>query len=203
MGTVAAAFSTVEKTDWHKEVLPIVEPAIDDMVSTYLEKMDVDGKDAYAEDKRRENTLVGCIEALEKSFTAPASMSSSELQERLDTVLTLIQKVSAVRLRGIELSIFASLESLFTKLDSTAAAKLEGSGLEPVAELTSKLFFQYDANAYMQSVRLARAKALVAFGSVQSAALVGAVIKPDVLNAEITKEPEQTVKDTLQQIPRK
>ena len=47
------------------------------MVSSYQEKMDVDGQDAYLEDKRREKTLVGCIEALEKSFVPSSSITAS------------------------------------------------------------------------------------------------------------------------------
>lgn len=39
--------------------------------------MDLDGKDAYAEDKRREDTLVGCVEALEKSFHPAADVGDT------------------------------------------------------------------------------------------------------------------------------
>lgn len=77
LGSVAAASKATSKIDWHKEVLPIVEPVIEDMVTSYSEKMDVDGRDAYLEDKRRENTLVGCIEAVEKSFIPTADMAAS------------------------------------------------------------------------------------------------------------------------------
>ena len=76
LASVAGALSAAPKVDWHTEVLAIVEPVIDDMVSSYSEKMDVDGRDAYLEDKRREKTLVGCVEALERSFV-PGSAKSS------------------------------------------------------------------------------------------------------------------------------
>jgi proteasome component ECM29 len=76
LGKVAAAFSTAEKVDWYKEVHGIVEPVIDDQVSSYMDKMDVDGRDAYLEEKRREKALCGCIESLEQSFL-PGSESTS------------------------------------------------------------------------------------------------------------------------------
>jgi proteasome component ECM29 len=77
LGAVAAAFDAIEKIDWHKEVVPIVEPVIEEIVSSYLEKMDVDSRDAYLEDKRREKTLVGCIESLQKSLVLDADTTSS------------------------------------------------------------------------------------------------------------------------------
>jgi proteasome component ECM29 len=82
LGKVAAAFITAERVDWHKEVYTIVEPVIDDMVSSYTDKMDVDGRDAYLEDKRRERTLCGCIEALEQSFDPSAEATSSSRLSR-------------------------------------------------------------------------------------------------------------------------
>ena len=195
---MAKAFGDVDKTDWHNEVVPIVEPVIEDMVSSYLEKMDVDGKDAYAEDKRRENTLVGCIEALEKSLTLSSGYTASELHERLTTVLSLMLKISAVRLRGIELTTFTSMEALFEKIDSGAASKLEEKDVQSLADLISKLFFQHDANAYMESVRRARAQAMVAFANVHSPLFHKAIMKAEVLEAEIAKEPDSGVKELLQ-----
>ncbi len=76
LGKVATAFNTAEKVDWYKEVHGIVEPVIDDQISSYIDKMDVDGRDAYLEDKRREKTLCVCIESLEQSLL-PGSESTS------------------------------------------------------------------------------------------------------------------------------
>lgn len=64
--------------DWNNEVAAIVEPVVETLVSTYMDKMDVDGRDAYLEDRRREQSLSGCVEALEQSFNpAAATVSSS------------------------------------------------------------------------------------------------------------------------------
>jgi proteasome component ECM29 len=218
LGTVAASFSTVTKTDWHKEVVPIVEPVIEDMVSSYLEKMDVDGRDAYLEDKRREKTLVGCIESLEKSFVPAVDAASSgeiemqtglvkelltylsELDKRLSTVLNLILRISVVRLRGIELAIFTCLESLFGKLDTLMASSLKENEIASLAEPINKLLFQYDANGYMETIRLQRAKALVALSQVPNSALVGKAILSDAVESEIEKDPSNAIKELLQRV---
>jgi hypothetical protein len=171
---------------------------IEEMVSSYLEKMDVDGRDAYLEDKRREKTLVGCIESLEKSFV-PAS---EELDKRLATVLQLTLRAFAVRLRGIELAIFTSLESLFGKLKASAGSKLDGNEITSLADPINKLFFQYDANGYMESVRLQRAKALLALSQVPNKALVEKAISMDTVSGEIAKDPSAAIKELLQQVYR-
>ena len=113
-----------------------------------------------------------------------------------------MHKTTALRLRGIELAIFSGLEALSLKLDETIAPKLESADVQPMAELIGKLFFQYDANGYMESIRLQRAKALLAFSKVSCSELVRKAISMEILDEEIGKEPAAAVKDLLQQVRR-
>lgn len=113
-------------------------------------------------------------------------------------MLSLMHKISAVRARGIEMAIFTSLESLFSKLETSLVGKPKGTTSQSLAEPIRKLFFQHDANANMQSVRLQRAKALVAFSNVANSVLDDSVLDAEVLRAEIAREPDAAIKDLLQ-----
>lgn len=99
------------------------------------------------------------------------------------------------------MSIFTSLEALFSKLDSEAAQTLEGRDMKPLAEPLQKLLFQHDVNAYMESIRLQRAKALLALSTTPLTTLVREVISADAVAAEIAKEPASVVQDVLRKVP--
>jgi hypothetical protein len=120
--------------------------------------------------------------------------------DRLQAVLNLVSKTMPVRSRGVELSTFTVLEALFRKLDSVSALKAEGHDTQPQSELTHKLLFQHDANAYMESIRLQRAKALLALSKIPWLAFVRIVLKPDVVVAEISKAPSSAVQDILRRV---
>ncbi|KIW03221.1 uncharacterized protein PV09_05445 [Verruconis gallopava] len=199
LGTVAAALPRTGQVDWHKEVVAIVQPVIEDMVSSYSDKMDVDGRDAYLEDKKREATLCGCIESLEKSFSLETENLSEAVPERLDVVLSLFVKSSSVRIRGIELAIYANLERLFNKLRGNLAKNLESRSLD-LAKPINLLFFQHDPSGYLESVRLQRAKALLSLSRIGAPSLVHDVLHSDQVLAEISKEPALAVQDILRQI---
>jgi hypothetical protein len=111
-----------------------------------------------------------------------------------------MQKTSAVRTRGIELAIFTSLESLFSKLETSLVGKPKGTTTRSLAEPIRKLFFQHDANANMQTIRLQRAKALVVFSNVANSVLDDSVLDAEALKVEIAREPDAAIKDLLQQV---
>jgi energy-coupling factor transporter ATP-binding protein EcfA2 len=52
----------------------------------------------------------------------------------------------------------------------------------------------------MQTIRLQRAKALVVFSNVANSVLDDSVLDDEALKAEITREPDATIKDLLQQV---
>jgi AcrR family transcriptional regulator len=124
----------------------------------------------------------------------------TDLFERFQAVLSLMLKTSSARLRGVELSIFASLEKLFDKLDEGAVRRLDEHNFIPLAETAHRLLFQHDSNAYMESIRNQRAKALLALSKVPLPSLVQGIVKADAITAEISREPSAAVQDILRQV---
>lgn len=68
MGKIAAAFKTVETTDWNKEVFDIVSPLVNDLTSEDNDAMDVDAGNGKKDGKLRDQILAGAVEALQMSF---------------------------------------------------------------------------------------------------------------------------------------
>lgn len=114
-------------------------------------------------------------------------------------VFSSYKQISSVRLRGVELTLFASLEALFMKLDEQVATKIDGTGAKSIADVIHKLLFQYDAKGYIESTRLQRAKALVALSKVPNTELLRATLPADGLKAEVVQEPSSAVQDLLRQ----
>jgi hypothetical protein len=179
------------------------------MVSSYLDKMDVDGRDAYLEDKRREKTLCGCIKALEQSLQATNRGKSScvlnlnnlnltciaDILPQTISALQSISKTLPVRLRAVEAFIFTSIADIAAKLKTSVLTDSQASQCTDVQEGMKKILFAHDPQTFVESVRTKRTDAVLKISEVPG--LGKRVLESAVLEAEIQKEPVKSLQEIL------
>ncbi|TLD39235.1 Tryptophan-tRNA ligase [Venturia nashicola] len=217
LGKIAAAFKTIETTDWNKEVFDIVSPLVTDLTSEDDDAMDVDAGNGKKDGKLRDQILVGAVEALQLSLDPEQifkrlSKSKSDgkgLNTRVFQFLDVTTKAIRVRTNAVYTPSFEVIELFFKKIDEDAVNGINGIlGIKADAATFEKkaheLLFDTSYSTLNESIRMLRAKAILAFAEIPIKEVVKSVLdKDDGLEKDITEERAASVKTVLSQAKKK
>jgi hypothetical protein len=182
--------------DWYANVSGIVWPLVEDLTSKDEDAMEVDAGNGKNDDRTRDIILSGAIEALQRSFSTANSKDGEATIKFLNSLLIACE----VRTSTVYAASFEALQEAFKKMDKEVGQGLEGERVKFEAKVQDLLFRVNDYAALTEAVRLKRAKAILAFASLDWPEVVKVVLGTESrLDKDISVERADAVKQILEQ----